>query len=79
MATKVCEDHHEREMKMGFVLVCARGSLYSTVCLPTALTAWASLSVFIKDLKACCSNPVIPALVKHLIIIPNISMEKLRH
>lgn len=36
MATKVYEVHHERELKMGFVLVCARGSLYSAVCLPTA-------------------------------------------
>lgn len=36
VATKVYEVHHERELKMVFVLVCARGSLYSTVCLPTA-------------------------------------------
>lgn len=36
MTTKVYEVHHERELKMGFVLVYARGSLYSTVCHPTA-------------------------------------------
>lgn len=83
IATKVCEFPHRQELKMTVVLVWAKGILYSIVCLPTALLHGLHCQCVPRTSKYAadiiCPSPVIPALVKHIIIVLNLSMEKLRH